>query len=530
MIPSEIEEKIKEIIKKDFEKDINLFSITPPPHYVEEDASTNFGIIESKKNMLAIDEVYSKINKLLGENNFKTKILSGFINIEFPPGIYENYINRLLKEKKIFEKKENKCKKVIIEFVSANPTGPLHLASASGASLGDSLSNIMKELGYSVHKEYYVNNVGNQIEMLGLSLMARYNGNEPPENGYHGDYLMEIARKLPPEAKKWDVKDFSNFAIKEIISDQKEDLNLFGVIFDRWFYESELYEKKLPDLILNELIKKERVEEKEGAKWLKMDNADDKERVLVKSNGAKTYFLNDLAYHKNKYERGFDWIIDIWGADHHGYIPRMKEGIKALGLDETKFQVLIHQLVSVKKGEEILKMSKRSGRFYTLRHLIEEASKDAVRFFFTMRNPNTHLIFDMDLAKKQSSENPLYYVQYAHARISSIIENARLKGFETNTIEGFGKYDITKDDRKILKKIFWFEKILNQSLKELSPHHITTYLIELAGEFHSYYERNRIIDETKTQETKARLFILKGVKETIRKGLEIIGVSAPEKM
>jgi arginyl-tRNA synthetase len=261
-----------------------------------------------------------------------------------------------------------------------------------------------------------------------------------------------------------------------------------------------------------------------------MENSEDKERVLVKSNGLKTYFLNDLAYHLTKYERGFDWIIDIWGADHHGYIPRMKAGIKMLGLDEKKFTVLIHQLVSIKKGDEILKMSKRAGTFYTLRRLVEETSKDAVRFFFTTRSPNTHLVFDIELAKKQSNENPLYYVQYAHARISSIMENSKNKNFNPEEINSFGDYEPTPDDKKVIKKIFWFEKILNQCVKDLSPHHITTYLIELAGEFHSYYERNKIIDETNENSTRARLFILKGIKSSIKKGLELIGVSAPERM
>ncbi|HPO94781.1 MAG TPA: arginine--tRNA ligase [Elusimicrobiales bacterium] len=534
MTPSEIESKIKELLRKDFSKDADLFSLTQPPAHIEADASTNFAIIISKKNKLKPEEVYSKISNILSEHGFKTETASGFINIFFPPKIYRDYINEINSGEKIFAKDYNKSKKTIIEFVSANPTGPLHLASASAASMGDSLSSIMKELGYPVFKEYYVNNVGNQIEMLGKSLMARYLGQDVCEEGYHGDYLIEIAKKLPTEAKEWaeknEILNFAKFAVNEIIKTQKEDMKLFGVDFDNWFYESELHEKNLPDLVLEKLIEKKAVEEKDGAKWLKMENSEDKERVLVKSNGLKTYFLNDLAYHLTKYERGFEWIIDIWGADHHGYIPRMKAGIKMLGLDEKKFTVLIHQLVSIKKGDEILKMSKRAGTFYTLRRLVEETSKDAVRFFFTTRSPNTHLVFDIELAKKQSNENPLYYVQYAHARISSIMENSKNKNFNPEEINSFGDYEPTPDDKKVIKKIFWFEKILNQCVKDLSPHHITTYLIELAGEFHSYYEKNKIIDETNENSTKARLFILKGIKSSIKKGLELIGVSAPERM
>ncbi|MEF3280323.1 MAG: arginine--tRNA ligase [Elusimicrobiota bacterium] len=533
MTPTVVESEIKSILKNKFsEEEVSQFSISPPPPHINLDASTNFALILSKKSGKKSDDIFKEISILLAAHGFETEFTSGFMNIKFNKLIYEKYINFLYSSPNPFTDKKNKTR-ILIEFVSANPTGPLHLASASGACLGDSLSNIMKELGFEVFKEYYVNNVGNQIELLGISLMSRFLGNEPPEDGYKGEYLIDLAKKLPPEAKEWAEKNeilkFSQFAINEIITQQKKDLSDFGLVFDRWFMESELHKKKLPDKILDILKQKQAVEEKDGAIWLKMDDKnEDKERVLVKSNGAKTYFLNDLAYHYDKYERGFDWIIDIWGADHHGYIPRMKAGIKTLGLDEKKFTVIIHQLVSIKKGNEILKMSKRTGRFYTLRQLIDETSKDAVRFFFTMRSPNTHLIFDIDLATKQSNENPLYYVQYAYARINSIIKNASEKRIEETW--SFEKYELSKDDRKILKKIFWFERILKQCLKDLSPHHITTYLIDLAGEFHGYYERNRVLDESDLLTTHARLFILKGIKAILKKGLDLIGVSAPEKM
>jgi len=529
MRPSELETYLKSIIQKEFENYYKYFIITPPPPHIKMDASTNFAIIIAKKEKKTPNEIFDKIKKILNQEGFECEFASGFINIKFKDSIYEEYINKIEYENKPFIRDEYKNKKVIIEFVSANPTGPLHLASASGACLGNSLSNIMKELGFDVFKEYYVNDCGNQIYLLGQSLYARYMGKEPPENGYHGEYLIEIAKKLPPQATNWNIDEFSKFAIKEILSKQKEDLDMLGVEFDNWFYESELHKQNLGDLVLKIFDEKNMIELKDGAKWLKIDDSYDKERVLVKANGTKTYFLNDLAYHKTKYDRGFDWIIDIWGADHHGYIPRMKAGIKALGYDENKLIIIIHQLVSIKKGEEIVKMSKRSGKFHTLRELIEEVSSDGVKFFFTMRSPNTHLIFDVELAKKQSNENPLYYVQYAYARIVSIFEKAK-NILNLSDIKGFGNYNLNDDDRKILKKIFWFEKILNQSLKDLSPHHITTYLIEVASDFHSYYEKNRIIDESNINLTSARLFILKGIKNTLKKGLDIIGVNAPQKM
>lgn len=529
MTPSKVEELIKSILKNNFKDEISLLSLTIPPSHIDFDASTNFGIIVSKKNKKDINEIYSNISNKLKEYNFDTSLLSGFINIRFDKTIYEQYIKEILNKEHLF-KKEN-LPKVIIEFVSANPTGPLHIASAIGASIGDILSNIMKELGYNVFKEYYVNNCGNQVELLGKSVLARYSNKPIPEEGYHGQYIIDICKKLPPEAKQWaennDIEKFSNFAIDTIITEQKEVLSEFGLIFDRWFFESELHREKLPQKVLDILKSKNEIEEKDGALWLKSDDKQDKERVLVKSNGAKTYFLNDLAYHLTKYERGFQWIIDIWGADHHGYIPRMKNGIRKLGYDEKKFTVIIHQLVSIKKGNDLVKMSKRQGTFYTLKELITETSKDAIRFFFTQRSPNTHIIFDIELAKKKSNENPLYYIQYAHARISSIIENAKTKNIETN---GFYSYNLTNDDKKILRKIFWFEKTLYQCIKDLSPHHLTTYLIELAGDFHSYYEKHRIIDEENLTNTRARLFILYGIKATIKKGLDLLGVSAPEKM
>ncbi len=529
-----LEKRIKKIFEKKFGEDTNMFSFSLPPPHLNFDLSSNFALIVAKKHKRNINDVFNDVKDLLKELKIDVELVNGFLNFRLPENIYQEYINLIISNETPFVKDENKKFKVIIEFVSANPTGPLHLASGVGASLGDSLARIMKECGFNVFTEYYVNDCGRQVELLGKSLMARYLGEEVGEDGYHGEYLFEIARKLPPEAKNWveedDIESFSRFAINEIITQQKKDLESFGVVFDNWFYESELHKNMLPDKILKILEEKNAVEIKEAAKWLKMEGTDDKERVLVKSNGAKTYFLNDLAYHWTKYERGFNWIIDIWGADHHGYIPRMKTGLKLMGFDERTFTVIIHQLVSIKRGNEVLKMSKRAGNFHTLRDLITETSKDAVRFFFTMRSPNTHLVFDVDLAKKQSNENPLYYVSYAHARCFSIIENANKLGIELNNGYILGEYNLTEDDRKILRKIFWFEKILFQCIKELTPHHITLYLIELAKEFHYYYERNRVIVPQDLKTTTARLFIISGVKEIIRKGLSLIGVSAPCKM
>lgn len=537
MTLSKVEKLLKQIVSEKFKDEENIFSISEPPPHIKDDLSTSFAIAVSKRKKIPIDEVLNEIKNLFEKNNLEVNIQKPFINIKLPIKIYEEYLNELNSNNFLFYQEKYQNIKVIIEFVSANPTGPLHLASASGAALGDSLSRILKETGYQIFKEYYVNDTGKQIELLGKSLMARYRGEPPPPDGYQGEYLIEMAeylkKNLREKADEWNKNnnymEFASFAKEYIIKQQKEDLEKFDLIFDNWFYESELHKDNLPEKILEILEEKGAVEEKDGAKWLKTDNSEDKERVLVKSNGQKTYFLNDLAYHWTKYERSFNWIIDIWGADHHGYIPRMKAGIKLLGLDESKFTVIIHQLVSIKKGNEIIKMSKRQGKFHTLRELIEETSKDAVRFFFTTRSPNTHLVFDIELAKKQSQENPLYYVQYAHARINSIIENAK-NYINIETLNSFGDYTPNDDERKILKKLFYFEKTIHQCIKDLSPHHITIYLIELAKEFHSYYEKHKIINPEDKNTTKARIFLIKGIKKILQKGLNLIGVSAPEKM
>lgn len=529
MKPSLLTNILKKIISEKLPQSEKLFNIVQPPPHIKYDISTNIALVLAKKIGKPPQDISNEIINILKYNGFVAEFKSGFINIHLPKDIYSSYIKTILTNEKPFIDETKKNEKVIIEFVSANPTGPLHLASAIGACLGDSITNILSELGYQVFKEYYVNDCGRQVELLGKSLLARYEGKQPPEDGYHGEYLIELAKNLPPQVKQWGINDFSKYAVNTMIELHKKDLQMLGVNFDRWFFESELHSQNLPQKILTILASKGLVEEKDKALWLKTGDESDKERVLKKSDGTNTYFLNDLAYHWTKYERGFTRIIDIWGADHHGYILRMKAGIKLLGLDETRFNVIIHQLVSIKKGDELLKMSKRAGTFYTLRQLIEETSKDAVRFFFTMRHPNTHIIFDTELAKKQSNENPLYYVQYAHARISSIIKNSHTKNIPQNK-DDFNGYELTDDDRTILKKIFWFEKILNQCETELTPHHITTYLIELAKEFHSYYERNRVIDETKPVVSSSRIFILKGVKQILKKGLNIIGVNAPDEM
>lgn len=449
----------------------------------------------------------------------------GFINIKLDDKfIITTAADRRLKDR------EGDCAKhnILIEFVSANPTGPLHVASGRGASLGDSLVKIHRALGYCCDSEYYVNDAGNQAELLAVSVKARKEGKEPPENGYHGSYLIELAKRIPADLPE---EQYGRWAMEELIKTQQQDMKDFHVDFTRWFRESDLHKEEAPKKALEALKAQGYTYEKENAVWFgstkDAEAQDDKDRVLVRKDGRPTYFLADIAYHKNKYDRGYNTLIDILGADHHGYVPRMKAAVHALGKEEKSFVPIIHQLVHLTEGGEQVKMSKRAGRFITLRELMNEVGTDVCRFFFASRTPNAHMIFDMDLAKKRTNENPVFYVQYVHARIYSIFKAAAEKGFtEYNT----APTALTPQERALMLKLIWFKQVLRNCVADLSPHHLTTYLIELAGLFHAFYDNCRVLNEQNPAQTKARLFICQRVAERIKKGLEFIGVSAPEEM
>jgi len=529
-----LENQIRELLKDKFTPEIaGSFSLTTPPANINADLSSNFALSISKKVGAKPLDIAKELCIFLKAKGFDCEAVNnGFINFHLSDKFLYNFIKEILHNNDYF-KTENDRKNINLEFVSANPTGPLHLASGSAASLGDSLARVFRKLGYSIKTEYYINNVGNQVELLGKSLKCRFLNQPIPEDGYHGEYLIEIAKLLPKEAKDWDNAKMSDFAINQIISMQKKDMSDFRVNFDLWFEESQLHKDNLPKKVLEILKEKNMVYEKDGALWLGAKLADEKfedsDRVLVKSDKKNTYFLNDLAYHMNKFDRGFDYLIDIWGADHHGYIPRMKAGIKALGYNEENLKVIIHQLVYLIKDGKIVKMSKRAGDFVTLRELIEEVGIDACRFFFVMRSPNTHLNFDIDLAKKKTSENPVFYVQYVHARIFSIMENASKIAISTEFDPQFN-YKLNEDERKLLLKTLYFEKVLIQCIKDLAVHHIPSYLVELSSLFHSFYDKHKVLTPENKNQAQARIYILKAVQETIKTGLDLIGVSAPNRM
>ena len=478
-----------------------------------------------RKNPMEIAKAACQVLREVTDVKDATALAPGFINLT----LEDDFIISTASDRRIkTPQAEGKKHSILIEFVSANPTGPLHVASGRGASLGDSLVKIHRALGYSCDSEYYVNDAGNQAELLSVSLKARKEGKEPPENGYHGSYLVDLAKRIPADLPE---SEYGRWAMEELIKTQQQDMRDFHVDFTRWFRESDLHKAQAPQKALEFLKEKGLAYEKDGAVWFGSTQdeqaQDDKDRVLVRKDGRPTYFMADIAYHKNKYDRGYATLIDILGADHHGYVPRMKAAVNALGHDEKSFVPIIHQLVHLTEHGQQVKMSKRAGHFITLRELMNDVGTDVCRFFFASRTPNAHMLFDMDLAKKRTNENPVFYVQYVHARIHSIFQAAKEKNITPATSVS---EKLTPQERALLLKLIWFKPVLKNCVRDLSPHHLTTYLVELAGLFHAFYDNCRVLDENDLPTTQSRLFICDRVAGRIKKGLEFIGVSAPEKM
>lgn len=434
--------------------------------------------------------------------------------------------------------------KVQMEFVSANPTGSLHLGHARGAAVGDALCNVLDFAGYEVTREYYINDAGNQVVNLIKSLEARYlqelgQDAEMPEDGYHGEDIKGFAKELV--AEKGDsllsmdpgerAAFLRQFGLEKELDKIKRDLNRFRVHFDEWFSETSLYENGLVEKSLEELKSKGEAYEKDGATWLRTtDYGDDKDRVLVKNDGTYTYLTPDIAYHRNKYERGYDKILNIWGADHHGYIPRMKAAMEALGNDPDKLIVLIAQMVSLFQDGEKVKMSKRTGKAVTMEDLMDEVGVDAIRYFFTMRSMDSHLDFDMDLAVSTSNENPVFYVQYAHARICSVFRQAEEQGVNLLPLSEVNLSVLTTEhEYDILRKIGELPQEVSLAAENYAPHRLIRYVYELASLFHSYYRAERVITEDADQ-TQARMALLRAVRTVIANVLRLMGVSAPERM
>ncbi|MFW6308772.1 MAG: arginine--tRNA ligase [bacterium] len=432
-------------------------------------------------------------------------------------------------------------KSILLEFVSANPTGPLHVGHSRGAVTGDVLASILKKAGFSVHTEYYINNAGNQIDILGQSVLIRYRQElgqdcKMPEDCYSGAYIKEIARELKDKygtelldysAEKRD-KICREFAYESMLELIREDLLDFGIEFDSWFSEKELHNGKIEQAI-DVLRDKGYIYEKEGAVWFEASAfLDEKDRVVIKSDGSPTYLAADIAYHYNKLERGYDQLINIWGADHHGYIPRIKSVIEAMDYDPQRLEVLIVQLVNLLKDGEKIQMSKRSGNFVTMRDVLKEVGRDAARYFYIMRSSESHLDFDLDLAKEESTNNPVYYVQYAHARIHSIMDN--LEGENELKDEEICPEVLTSPEEvELMKLLARYPEEIRISAASRQPHHITSYAHDLASAFHIFYNKCRVITDDK-QLSKARVYLIKAVRQVLQNVLSLMGLEAPRQM
>ncbi|KGP74173.1 arginine--tRNA ligase [Pontibacillus yanchengensis] len=468
----------------------------------------------------------------------------GFINFFMDNQYLTNLVPTILKAGESYgSSMVGNGHKVQVEFVSANPTGVLHLGHARGASVGDAMCNIMAKAGYNVAREYYINDAGNQINNLATSVEARYMqalGDDfpMPEDGYHGKDIIELGEKLVEEyGDEWKHKSederlsfFREYGLKYELNKIEQDLEEYRVPFDHWFSETSLYTEGKVESIVETLREKGYVYEQDGATWFRStDFGDDKDRVLIKNDDTYTYLTPDIAYHKNKLDRGFETLINIWGADHHGYIPRMKAAIQALGYDEDTLEVEIIQMVNLFQDGEKVKMSKRTGKAVTLRELMEEVGIDAMRYFFVMRSSDSHLDFDMDLAKSESNDNPVFYVQYAHARICTMLRQASEKGFElTEDIDP--SHLNSEKEEALLKRLGDFPQTVADAAQKRTPHRVTQYVFDLASDLHSFYNAEKVVDENQPERTRARVALMEATRQTLQNALKLIGVSAPERM
>ncbi|PKN53355.1 MAG: arginine--tRNA ligase [Deltaproteobacteria bacterium HGW-Deltaproteobacteria-13] len=476
----------------------------------------------------------------------KTQIAGpGFVNFFLKDALWHEALKNIDEQNEKYGSiDQGGGKKVQVEFVSANPTGPLHIGHARGAVVGDVIANLLMSAGYRISKEYYINDAGNQMNNLGKSVLLRYReltGEkiEFPETCYRGDYIKEISGEiLSREGDKYlksneeeTIRYFTSIAGQEILEEIKIDLRDFGVTFDEYFSEKELYKNDGVTRLLDKLQKQGFIYSDGETLWFKTtDFGDEKDRVVIRKNGEPTYFAADIAYHLNKFSRGFEMIIDIWGADHHGYMPRMWAGIQALGYDKNALKIILVQLVNLLRGGVPAAMSTRSGEFVTLREVLDEVGKDAARYNFLMRRSDSHLDFDLELAKKQSSENPVYYVQYAHARICSILKMAQDRGVDPPVYADIDPALLDlPEEKKLIKLLVRYPETIFGAARSLEPHRVTFYLNELAGVFHSYYNKNKVISEDQRL-TAARLFLVKAIRIVLQNALKILGVSAPEKM
>lgn len=553
-IRAKIIQRIKDALVKAQEKgEINL-EVLPEIHLEvprdknHGDYATNTALVMAKQAKMPPRKVAEVIVNNLAEADLFKKVEiagPGFINffltnkwlgdvLEVIAEQGENYGEINLGEGRLIQ----------IEYVSANPTGPVHVGHGRGAAVGSVLAKLLEKSGYKVVQEHYTNDAGNQMNNCGKSVFARYQellGKkvEFPEDGYHGDYIYDVAKKfIEQEGEKYlDYTEedalpiFREFALQELAAKLKEDLKIFGVEFDVWFSEKSLHQAGEIAKTTDYLKEKGNIYEKDGALWLNSTQfGDDKDRVVIRENGIPTYLAADIAYHKNKFARGFTKVINIWGADHHGYIKRMKAAVEALGYSGEDLEVLIMQLVTYLRNGKPVAMSKRTGEFITLRDVVEEIGKDAARYFYIMRNPNSPLDFDLELAKEKSSENPVYYIQYAHARVCSLLRMAKEQGVNLPQAKGINLEVLVQEaELDLIKKLAELPLEIRESALTREPQKIARYTYDLAGLFHAFYNSCRILGEEE-EILLARLCLAQATGQVLRNTLDILGLSAPERM
>ncbi len=539
---SEIHDKLSESFLETFGKKSADFVVEIPPEGFG-DYSTNIAMANAKLLHMAPKRIANKLLEALKAVSWLTSIEiagPGFMNFKLSKEIYKHVLSEFIEEVK-FPKLAKE--KVQFEFVSANPTGPLTVGHGRQAIIGDVLSKVYRSVGYDVTTEYYFNDAGKQMKALGHSLWIRYNAiygenQEFEEDDYKGEYLINIAKEFASEhgdayIGKWNEevqKFFTSYARDRMFDWIKRTLDKIGVRFDVYFKESSLYEKGVTDKAMALLKKREYVYEKDGTVWFAVSKIlpEEEDRVIIRKNGEPTYFFSDIAYMLDKYQRGFKRVYYIWGADHHGYIPRMQAAAQALGVPDNFFNVIIHQFVTLKSGNEVVRMSKREGEFTSLEDLVERVGKDATRYFFAMLDPNTHLVFDVDLAESKKMENPVYYIQYAHARVVSLLRNAREKGisWENATLEGLA----LPAEFDIIRYMAEFQDVVTSVVSEYKPQKICNYAYSLSEKFHSYYNANKIVDVENKKLSADRISLCVGVKNVLRTVLSLLGTSSPDSM
>ena len=535
-----------------------VFDILTPPNPKMGDYSINLAFVLAKERKQNSIEIGKELVRQFSEDKELKKYFSkielagaGFVNFY----LSEDYLRKQLVE--ILDKKDKFGSqkkyppeadqptagkfKVNLEFVSANPTGPLTVANVRAASFGDTLANILKKSGYEVTKEYYINDAGNQVRLLGESVARRYirlKGKtiEFPDNLYQGEYITDIAKEINEKNIVTEDENFDklvitckDYAIDKLLASAKKSMADLGVSFNNWFSEKKLYEGGEVDDALKALEDGKYVSEKDGAKWLKIDDSGEHDAVIVKSDGSNSYLMADIAYTRNKFNRGFDKAINIWGSDHHGDVLRLKVGVKALGYEEDRLEILLHQLVFIKSQGELQRMSKRKGEFVLLDDLLKEVGKDVIRFFFLMKDLNTHMEFDIDLAKEQSKKNPVFYIQYAYARLNQIFTKAGIKYQVLSITDKEAGLLKEKEELILIRKMARFPELIEDIAQNYQVHHLAQYTLELASDFHNFYEKCHVIQDDKELQ-KARVKLCRATAIVIEESLGLMGISAPKKM